>query len=141
MTTRSQAYDHPAYLVPDTLNFAVGTSPSGAVTPRQVVFTNMIAKAATMSIAIAGTNTSTVAILRLNSTNTTTSTLAQFIIGTGIVAGTSLGTAVGQNLNLLCGTTTMNQGDQVWLLNGTDLSVGLGVTIECYLVPGANLTV
>lgn len=141
MTTKSQAYDHPAYLVPETFNFAVGTSPSGAVTPRQVAFTNMIVKSATMSIAIAGTNTSTVALLRLVSTNTTTTTLASFIIGTGIVAGTSVGTAAGQNLNLLTGTTTINQGDQLWLVNGTDLAVGLGVTVEAYLVPGANLTV
>lgn len=141
MSTKQQAYDHAAYLVADTFNFAVGTAPSGQATPRQVVFTNMIAKSATLSISIVGTNTSTVALLRLVNTNTTTTTLASFIIGTGVVAGTSCGTSVGQNINLLCGTTTMNQGDQVWLVNGIDLSVGYGITMEAYLVPGANLTV
>lgn len=141
MTTKQQAYDHPAYEVPIQFNFAVGTSPSGAVTPRQTVFTSMIAKAAQITMAIAGTNTSTVALLRMIATNTTTTTLASMIIGTGIVAGTSIGTAAGATGNFLCGTTVMNQGDQMWLVNGTDLAAGLGVTVECYITPGANLTV
>ena len=141
ISTKQQAYDHPAYMVPVVYSFGVGTSPSGAVTPRQSVFTSSIAKAATLTVSILGTNTSTVALLRLVSTNTTTTTLASMIIGTGVVLGTSIGTTVGMSGQFSCGTTTLNVGDQMWLVNGVDISAGYSVSVETYVVPGANLTV
>jgi hypothetical protein len=141
MATKQQAYDHPAYMIPTYFNFGVGTSPSTTATPRLSVANSLIAKAAQLTVSITGTNTSTIALLRLNGTNTTTTTLASMIIGTGVVLGTSIGTGVGATGNFLCGTTTLNQGDQVWAVSGVDVSVGFSLAVECYVVPGANLTV
>ena len=141
MATKTQAYDHPAYLVPETFNFGIGTSPSGGASGRLTAFTGMIAKNAVITVSIAGTATSTVAVLRLNALTTATSTLASIIVGTGVVVGTSIGTSVGQTGSFTCSTTSLGVGDQVWVVNGVDLSVGYGITVEAYLVPGANLTV
>ncbi len=140
-TTKSQAYDHAAYITPVEVSLGGnGTMASGAIS-RYTAFTNMILKTAVLSVGVAGTNTSTVAIIRVTAAGTATSTLASVIIGTGVVSGTSIGTAAGQYAVMGLGTTTVLQGDVVGLLNGIDATAQLSVGIEAYIVPGANLTV
>ncbi len=140
-TTKSQAYDHAAYITPVEVSLGgAGTMSSGAVA-RYTAFTSMIVKSATLAVGVAGTNTSTVSIIKVAAAGTTTSTLASLFIGTGVVAGTSIGTAAGQNAYMSLGTTTLLQGDQLGLLNGIDVTLQMAVGIEAYIVPGANLTV
>lgn len=140
MTTKSQAYDHPAYEVPVNESFQ-STTGNGVISGRFAAFTSLIMKSAQITVAVAGTNTSTVAIIRVTAAGTATSTLGSYIIGTGVVAGTSIGTSVGQTVNIGLGTTTVLQGDMVGFLNGVDATLVCGVGIEAYVVPGANLTV
>ncbi len=137
--SQSLAYDAPAYRVPQTVEFIAGTNPSGNVAQRQAVFTSMLAKSLTFSVGITGTNTSTVAVIRVSGTSTGTTTLGSYIIGTGVVTGTSIGTGVGQNAQLALANIPLFVGDQVAFLNGVDVSVGVAVTIEAYILPGANL--
>lgn len=135
---RSMAYDHPTYITPEPINFVAGTNPSGNVAQRQTIFANMVARSAQFTVGITGTNTSTVALIRVSGSSTSTTTIASYIIGTGVVSGTSIGTSVGQTVNVLC-TSTLLAGDQVAFQNGVDVSVGVAVSIEAYIVPGANL--
>ena len=137
--TQSLAYDAPAYRVPQTFDFQAGTAPSGGVSGRSAVPFDMYVKAAQFTVGILGTNTSTVAVIRVSGTSTATTTLGSYIIGTGVVTGTSIGTSVGQKANLAISNTRLYQGDQVAFLNGVDISVGVAATLECYIVPGADL--
>lgn len=137
--TQSLAYDAPAYRVPQTIEFVAGTNPSGNVAQRQAVFADMYVKALQFTVGITGTNTSTVAVIRVSGTSTATTTIGSYIIGTGVVTGTSIGTSVGQKANLAIANTLLYKGDQVAFLNGVDVSVGVCVSIEAYVVPGADL--
>ena len=139
-STKSQAYDHPAYEVPVAVPIAYGTLASGGIA-KFAAWTSMILKACTLTVATAGTNTSTVSIIRVTAAGTATSTLAQVIIGTGIVVGTSISTAAGATVSMGLGTTVCAAGDIIGLYNGIDLTLGLAVGIEAYVQPGANLTV
>ncbi len=135
---RSLAYDHPMYITAEQIMFTAGTNPSGNVAQRQTVMVNMIARSAQLTVGITGTNTSTVALIRVSGSSTSTTTIASYIIGTGVVTGTSIGTGVGQTVNVLC-TSTLLAGDQIAFLNGVDISVGVCVAVEAYIVPGASL--
>lgn len=135
---RSLAYDHPVYLALERINFAASTNPSGNVASRQTIPANVVARSVQFTVGILGTNTSTVAVVRVAGTNTGTSTIASFIIGTGVVTGTSMGTSVGQTANVLC-TSTLYAGDQIAFQNGVDVSVGVAVSVESYIVSGATL--
>lgn len=140
-TTKQQAYDHPAYITPIVVPLGPGGTLASGGQSKFVAFTGMIAKSATIAVNVAGTNTSTVSIIKITAAGTATSTLASIFIGTGVVTGTSIGTSAGQNAYMSLGTTTLAQGDQLALLNGIDLTLQLGCTVEAYVVPGANLTV
>lgn len=140
-TTKQQAYDHPAYTTPLDISLGGGGVLASGAQTRFVAWTNMIVKQATLSVSVAGTNTSTVAIIKIAAAGTTTTTIASMFIGTGVVSGTSIGTAAGQYAVMGLGTTALLQGDAIGLLNGIDATAQLAVSIEAYLAPGANLTV
>ena len=140
-TTKSQAYDHPAYITPINIQLGgQGVLASGAIS-KFTAWTSMILKSATLNVAVAGTNTSTVSFIKISAAGTATTTIASLFIGTGVVAGTSIGTAAGQNAVVGLGTTALAQGDVFGLLNGIDATTQLAVGIEAYITPGANLTV
>ena len=139
--TKQQAYDHPAYEVPISFNLGDSNALAASGAARFVAWTNMILKSATLTVGVAGTNTSTVAFIKVSAAGTATTTIASLFIGTGVVAGTSIGTAAGQTAYISLGTTAMAQGDMLGLLNGIDATAQLAVSIEAYLTPGANLTV
>jgi hypothetical protein len=139
-STKQQAYDHPAYEVPITFSLGDSNALGSGGQARFVAWTNMIVKAATLSVGVAGTNTSTVAFVKVAAAGTTTTTIASLFIGTGVVAGTSIGTAAGQFAYVGLGTTALAQGDTLALLNGIDATAQLAVSIEAYLTPGASLT-
>ena len=140
-STKQQAYDHPAYEAPVPINLGgAGTLASGGIA-KFAAFTAMILKQATLNVQTAGTNTSTVSIIRITAAGTSTSTIASLFIGTGVVTGTSIGTSAGQYAVMGLGTTTIAQGDVIGMLNGIDVTAQLACTVEAYIVPGANLTV
>ncbi len=143
--TKQQAYDHPAYEVPICIPLTTGTLASGALAGRFAAYTSTILKAAQLTVGVAGTNTSTVALVKVAVAGTTTTTIANIIVGTGSSTATGAVTALGTTQGLTgyfsLGTTTLLQGDTVAFLNGIDLNLNLAVGIEAYLVPGASLTV
>lgn len=140
--TKSQAYDHPAYITPLLVPcFTGGTMASGQVAGRFAAFTSMILKSAQMTVLAAGTNTSTIALVKVAAASTATSTIVNIIVGTAGTAGVQLGTTQGQTISIGLGTTTLLAGDAIEFLNGIDLSLQVAVGIEAYLVPGANVTV
>ena len=136
---QSLAYDAPAYRVPEAVTFVAGTAPSGNVSQRQAVFADMYVKSLRFTVGITGTNTSTVAVIRVSGTSTGTTTLGSYIIGTGVVSGTSIGTGVGQTARVAISNTRLYAGDQLAFLNGVDVSVGVAATVEMYIVPGADI--
>jgi len=143
MAIKNMAYDHPAYIVPENIAFIAGTNPSGNVAQRQVAYADMNVRALTFTVGILGTNTSTVAVIRVAGTNTGTSTIGSLIIGTGVVTGTSIGTSVGQSQKIQISNGSGVQiyaGDLIAFQNGVDVSVGVAVGVEAYITPGANLT-
>jgi hypothetical protein len=142
-STKQQAYDHPVYLAVLPYSFATGTAPaSTTITNKFVAFTSTIIKSVQLTQVFAETNTNTVSVYKVAVAGTTTSTVAQVIMGTNLAqTATIMGTAQGQTGNFSLGTTTLLQGDYIGFITGTDVSISVAVSIEAYLVPGANVTV
>ncbi len=127
MTSKSQAYDHPAYLVPYVFS---GMSAVGAngVTTKFAAYTAMKIKQVVQGPVIASTAAGSQPLLYTKS-GTTTSTTTLTVLTSAASA------AIVNDI----AEVTLAQGDQFWYTHGTDATCAIGVAIECVTVPGANL--
>lgn len=129
MATRNFAYDHPAYLVPIVFS-GVTTSGASAVSVRYGAFTNLVAKAATFHIVIAGTATAHNWVISKIS-GTTTTAISTYAASTNAAATTT---------NVLLNNTALAQGDQLVTKSGADTVGVASVTYELLVAPGSSLT-
>jgi len=129
MATKSQAYDHAAYLVPQIFsgNTTVGAN---GISQKFAAFTAMQIKACLTSPTIASTAAGSQPLMyTISGTTTATTTLTALTSAARTTITNALATAV-----------ALAQGDQVYVTHGTDATASLSVAIECYVTPGANLT-
>ena len=128
MTTKSMAYDNPAYLavVPGATGTLTGVS---SASQRFAAFCAMTIKSAEISVVTAGSSASQVVNLMTQS-GTTTTTTAITTFGSGEAkAGTNV--AVGIDLA---------QGDAAWFTKGTDATDVFATSLELVIQPGATVT-
>lgn len=136
MTTKSNRYDHETYTVRTTLP---GDEAGGGATTaygKFAAFTAMLLFSAQVTVTVAGTATTNIfSFIRLVSSNTSTSTIATTslgVSGVGITTNVALATAAGG--------LSINQGDALYVLSGSDATGKVAVGWEVGLVPGANIT-
>ena len=129
MATKTQAYDHPAYISPHVWSGSTAVGANG-VSPKFAAFTALQIKAVCMTPNIASTAAGSQPLLySMSGTVTATNTLTVLTSGARAVLTNALATAV-----------TLAQGDQFYVTHGTDATGSVSVAFECYLTPGANLT-
>lgn len=130
MATKSFAYDHPAYLVPQTVGGVIAAGVSSQF--KFPVWTNMILKSVQAQANGAGTGAAQdiLRLHRISNSGTTTTSLA--VIGTW--------TAGQFHTQNYVGTHTFTKGDGIALTKGTDATVALAVSAEMYVAPGADVT-
>lgn len=126
MTTKSLAYDHPAYLVPVVYSAGI-TAGANGVTEKFSAFTAQKIKSVTVVPNTVGTSATQPLLYTKSGTTTATATLSA--IGSASIAVKN---------NAL--DITLAQGDQFWVAHGTDATQATSVAIETYVVAGGNLT-
>jgi hypothetical protein len=137
MTQKTMAYDNPAYLVPRGQAMGSMTGSGGACTIKYSAFANEYVKSVTLHATVAPGANSVLSLIQVSGSSTTTTTVA---VGT---VGTALTTATSTNYAPASGTTalaTLNQGDLVYVVNGTDTTGTLWPTLELITQPGAAVT-
>ena len=131
MTSKSMAYDHPAYTVPYIFS---GSTTAGAngVTTKFAAFTAMKLKQVVNSpnLALPTTAAGSQPLLYTQS-GTTTSTTTLTVLTSASYA------AVVDDIT----DVTLAQGDCFWFTHGTDASTSRSVAIEAVAVPGSSLSV
>lgn len=137
MATKSMAYDHPAYLSPQTVSFSMAAG-SAAHAAKFVAFTNLLLKSATLMVTVAGTTTAaganTYTFNKISGTTTTS-------VGFSGNLGTTVAYTVGTNVVLGGGTVSLAKGEMLSATRGTDATAVAEVAYEFLLVPGADVTV
>lgn len=127
MTSKSQAYDHPAYLTPYVFS-GVSTAGASGVTTKFAAFTAMKIKQVVQGPVVASTAAGSQPLMYTKS-GTATSTTTLTVLTSGASA-----TIVDDITDV-----TLAQGDQFWYTHGTDATAAVAVAFETILVPGANL--
>ena len=130
MATRSMSYDHPAYLTP-LVSSADIPATTVAQAGRFAAWTTMIAKAAQVSVMVAGTDTviPTLVFRKINGTSTT-------VIGSSNISTN----AIGYTTNVLFTNGTFAQGDIFVAVKGADATAVFAVGVEWRVSAGANIT-
>jgi hypothetical protein len=136
MTTKNQAYDHPAYQ-------AVLAVPSGNLTgsggtgTKYAAFTALQIKSITLAATVLSTSADVINIVKITGTggtNTTTTTTAYGTMGSAAYFGNFTPTAAASQVSL-------QQGDQWWVQKGTDATTTQVGMVELVIIPLANITV
>jgi hypothetical protein len=162
MATKNMAYDHPAYLARLTIPLPVSAAGSGAIFARFTAFTNMMIMSIGVNWQVAGTSTYTLSgtatnpatqfsVIRIFNTSTTTVALSTSTYGP-FTCGGPLSNAIGGYSNFavnntgtlpanaIAGGLSVNAGDQIYCVNGTDASVTYLPAWEVNITPTANVT-
>ena len=130
MTSKSMAYDHPAYTVPviHSGNSAVGAN---GVTQKFAAYTAMKIKQVVHKpcLALVTTAAGSQPLLYSQNLNTTTTTTLT------VLTSASYAAVVNDIADV-----TLAQGDCFWYTHGTDATASLAVAIECVVVPGADIS-
>lgn len=130
MTSKSMAYDHPAYTVPYIYS---GNTVAGAngVSPKFCAFTAMKIKQVVQKPVLALITTAAGSQpLLYSQTGSTTSTTTLTVLTSASYA------AVVDDLAV---EVTLAKGDCFWVTHGTDAQVSNAVVIECVAIPGADV--
>lgn len=129
MTTKSMAYDHPAYQVPIVYS---GSTTAGAngVTTKWAAFTAMKIKQVIQkpNLALITTAAGSQPLL-YTQTGSTTSTTTLTILTSASYA------AVVDDIT----DVTLAAGDCFWVTHGTDAQVSNSVAVECIVIPGSAI--
>ena len=130
MTSKSMAYDHPAYTTPYIYS---GHSTAGAngVTQKWCAFTAMKLKQVVHKPCLALVTTAAGSQpLLYTQTGSTTSTTTLTVLTSASYA------AVVDDIT----DVTLAQGDCFWYTHGTDAQTSMAVAIEAVAIPGSNLS-
>ena len=132
MATKSMAYDHPTYLVPQTVSGSVAAAASSQF--KFPCWTTTILKSVQIASVVVGTGAATDAwvlqrIQRDATLGTATTSIAQL--------GTNTAAMFSRNVQ---GTYTFTQGEFISVMKGTDGTSQYDVTLELYISPGASVT-
>lgn len=131
MTTKTQAYDHPAYLTPQVFTGSTAVGANG-VTTKFAAFTAMKVKQVVHgpNLALVTTAAGSQPLLYTQSGTTTATATLSVVTSAAYTVATDDITDV-----------TLAAGDVVWYTHGTDATTSRSVAIECIPVPGAALAV
>lgn len=129
MTTKSMAYDHPAYTGVREMGLGA-LSGSGGASTKFAAFTAKILKSVTLKPTAAGTSNDVCSLIQISGTTTTTTALATF---------GSAATAF-QNVALSSGGVSLAQGDTYYVVKGTDATLALIGELEVVTQPLAAVT-
>jgi hypothetical protein len=129
MTTKSMAYDHPAYTVPVIYSGSTAVGANG-VSPKFAAYTAQKIKSVTLGVYIASTAAGSQPLLYSKS-GTTTATTTLTVLTSASVAPIN---------NDLSTEITLAQGDQFWVTHGTDATASLAVAVETVVIPGSTVT-
>lgn len=136
MSTKSMAYDHPAYLVPFPLGTSEILATASAKSTRFCAPFAMTVKSLNVSVITAGGTVNAIDLVRMAAGGTALTTLASV----SNVIGTHAG-GVTTNVLMTGAGATLAQGDVVWAQKGAGDGVGVyGIGIEAVIIPGANVT-
>lgn len=139
-TTKSMAYDHPAYTSIGEAQCAQITAGANAASTKFIAFTARIVKAAVIRVTtVAGTtNANNCALVQVTGSGTATVTNT-YTLGTLTATGTG-GTNSLNAYNAQGSNVVINQGDQYWLQNGGDATVVWQGVLEEVVQPLASVT-
>lgn len=135
MATKTQRYDHPAYLVPQSVTADAGAG-AAAVGGKFTAFTTLLLKSATVTVTVDGTTTAAASndyTFQIRGTATTS-------VGYVSNLGTTVAYTPGTNVVLANGTQTMTQGETLVAVRGTDATAQANITYEFLIQPGASIT-
>jgi len=127
MASKSQAYDHPAYLTPYVFS-GVSTAGANGVTTKFAAFTAMKIKQVVHSPVVASTAAGSQPLMYSKSGTTTSTTTL-----TALTSASSA--AIVDDIT----DVTLAQGDQFWYTHGTDATAAIAVAFEAIVIPGANI--
>lgn len=134
MATKTQRYDHPAYLVPQCVTVDVGAGAES--TGKFTAFTTLLLKSATTVVTVAGTSTAA----NFNDLEFSIYGTATTSVGSTGNLGTTAAFSIGTNVLLANGTQTMTQGETLVAISGTDGTAQANVTYEFLIAPRASIT-
>ena len=162
MAQKSMAYDHAAYLAREIISLPVSSAGSGALFGKFTAFTSMLVMSVGVSLQAAGTSTYTLSgtatnpasqfsVIRVFNTSTTTIALSTSTYGP-FTCGGPFSNAIGGYSNFAVNNTgslpanavpggiSVNAGDQIYCVNGTDATVTYLPQWEVAVAPLANVT-
>ena len=132
MANKSQAYDSPVYLTPQIMVGQIAAAASSVV--KFPVWTKMVLKSVQISSVAAGTGAATDEfLLQRVQIDPTLGT------ATASLAALATNTAAMYSKNIQ-GTWTFTQGEFIQVAKGTEGTSQYSVSLEVFLVPGANIT-
>ena len=131
MATRGFSYDAPAYQVPYVTTADI-LATTADVKGRFAAFTTMVAKAAFISVVVAGTGASNCNLVfqKRSATGTALTTFADINLTTN---------AIGYTTNILL-TGTLSQNDVFSIVKGADAVGAFAIGVEWNLQNGATVT-
>lgn len=131
---KSFSYDHPAYRVPQVSNHACAAGANAVSANRFTAFTNLIVKAAQVTVKTAGTSASAgngVIIKKIVTSGSTTTAITTIALNTQ---------TAGVSTNVSLSDTELAAGEQLTFTNGTDATGAHDVAVEFVVKPGADVT-
>lgn len=129
MTTKTQAYDHPAYQVPVVFSGSTAVGANG-VTTKFAAFTAMKLKQVVSAPNLALVTTAAGSQPLLYSQSGTTTATATLTVITSAAY-----TALTDDIS----DVTLAAGDVFWYTHGTDATTSRSVAIEAIVIPGSAL--
>lgn len=133
-STKSMSYDHPAYTSIAQRDIPAITAGSGAAGQKFIAFTAKILKSVTLRTITAGTGTDSISLIGVSGTTTTTYTVG--VLSTSAATSTSSFNLANANAGVY---PQMNQGDEYYVVNGTDATIVWAGAIEEVIQPLATV--
>ena len=136
MATKSMAYDHPAYVVPQTFQGSIAATASATTLQVAMPYAASL-KSAVVTVVTAGGTANTIDVIRQATGGTALTTMATI----ANVIGTSVGGVTTYALMTHASATALAQGDVIWAAKGSADGTGVyAVAIEYVLIPGTTIT-
>ena len=136
MATKSMAYDHAAYLVPQSFTGEIAATASSK-SARFSAFTAMAVKSFNVSVITAGGTVVAVDLIRQAAGGTALTTMASV----SSVIGTHVGGVTTNVLATHASAASIAQGDILWAQKGSGDGVAVfAIAVEMVVTPGATIT-
>jgi hypothetical protein len=132
---KSMGYDHPSYTTRQLLGQSIMTAGSGGVSAKFVAHAAMILFGLNAITTVAGTSTYTYTQGGTATVAVAATQLSVIRITNTASAGATIGLSTTTYGPYTIGGQFINQGDQVYVVNGTDLSAVELVAIDYQIAP------